>query len=204
MAFQPAPGCVAVHLRGTYFGQNIENTLYLKTLDAIVPASLPLIANGVNPWISSNWLGALPLNYMFRELYLRDLTTEDGSEYTSITHQGEPGGNATGLPGGSAFAVKFLTGRTGRSFRGRNFLPVPREQVTGNQVSPALANGIVGAYLDFLSLAGTITGTWEWVVLSRIASGVLRAVAEATPVESVSYSNLDVDSQRRRLSGRGA
>lgn len=204
MAFQPAPNIAQCELRGTMFGQNIENTLYFKNPDGVDATTLAELATIINAWMTPDYLAFMPSSFTFRELYLKDLTTESGEELTDVTHQSEPGLLGLASPGNVSFVVKFLTGLTGRSFRGRNYLPVPSNVTAGNQVSAFTAGNYVQVYLNLLAAVGAATGNWQWVILSRIADGVLRPTAIGTPVTSASYSDLDLDSQRRRLTGRGA
>jgi hypothetical protein len=42
-----------------------------------------------------------------------------------------------------------------------------------------------------------------WVVVSRFSGGVERVTGVTTPVVQAAYHDLNLDSQRRRLTGRG-
>jgi hypothetical protein len=81
-------------------------------------------------------------------------------------------------------------------------LGIRKSQVTLNVVSAdfvaiwdAFYNGLIG---------GADIDPWVWVVASRITNGAPRVTGLSQPVTSWLVVDLAVDSQRRRLNGRGS
>ena len=114
------------------------------------------------------------------------------------------GGNATvALPGGTTTAVKHATGVRGRSFRGRSYVVgLAQNDVASGLVVVARRDAIQAAFNTLrTNLAADAAGD-QLVVVSFMENGVWRAQGVATPVVS-SSAHQNVDSQRRRLIGRG-
>jgi len=106
------------------------------------------------------------------------------------------------VPGNVTWCVKFLTGLTGRSYRGRNYIMGMTEDATvGNQMDAGRAAAFVANYEALLDLVDATDFTW--VVLSRVQNNVPLANAIGAPIINVGYTDLNLDSQRRRLTGRG-
>jgi len=131
------------------------------------------------------------------------LAVENGVQAVFGVTPVAPGGQVSaGLPGNVSLAVSFRTGLSGRSFRGRNYLAGLTEgQVTGNEISSTAAAAFVDVYEGLLPTLTALSLTH--VVVSRFAGGLPRVSGVATPVVSYLTTDLVVDSQRRRLTGRG-
>jgi len=101
-------------------------------------------------------------------------------------------------PGNVTIAIKFLTGATGRSRRGRLFwMGLTEGQVAGNTVDGNLVADIVeafGAVQDAMLAIG-----WQFVVVSRVQDGVTLTNGIPYPVTSVTVTDLRVDTMRGRL-----
>jgi hypothetical protein len=76
--------------------------------------------------------------------------------------------------------------------------------VTGNTLNAGYASDFVIAYNDLLPGGVFEPDGWRWVVLSRYTAGAPRAAGVAFAVTRALFTDLTVDSQRRRLPGRGA
>jgi hypothetical protein len=205
MTFQRVPNTIQVSMRATLFGQQVENTLYVRPVSGAPSAALvKQAAEMAGTWFRTKLLDNLGSDVVYRETFARSLDTASGAEYTDTTGAGTTGGAGVGcLSGNISLAVKFLTGLAGRSFRGRNFLfGLPTSAVSGNTVFTPFATSFVGAFTDFLDDA--FAEDFVWVVVSRVADGVERAEAIATDVITAALTNLVVDSQRRRLTGSGS
>jgi hypothetical protein len=110
---------------------------------------------------------------------------------------------------GSTFVVSFRTDLRGRSFRGRNYvIGLTEDMVDGNSLEAGVSEPWRLAYAHLGTLVADID--WTWVVVSRF-SGVSgsppeptpRVAGVTTPITSVVVVDQFIDSQRRRLSGRG-
>lgn len=139
------------------------------------------------------------------EIVLTDLSTQNAPGRSLAISPAEGGTNVSAgeaLPNNVSLCVSFRTNLRGRSFRGRNYLPpLPEQLVDGNTVLPATVAAIVDAYEAFL--AGVTGVGLTWVVVSRFSNGAPRVTGLATEVTSVIVTDPTVDSQRRRLPGRG-
>lgn len=121
-------------------------------------------------------------------------TFVDAGSAGQLTHPSEPGN--------VALAVKFTTGRAGRSFRGRIFFSgLDTLVVTGNSVDAGYRDDIVDNLVSFIEAVNTAMGS-KHVVVSYCQEGVW--LTDAVVTEVLGYgADLFIDSQRRRLTGRG-
>ena len=76
--------------------------------------------------------------------------------------------------------------------------------MTENTIDSTFASNIVGAYLQLVNPSTVLPAGWIWVVVSKQASGLPRTAGVFTEVFQALVVDLIVDSQRRRLPGRGS
>lgn len=208
MVYIPAPSVAQVEVRGTLDGQPVENVLYfLVKAPPITPSSLGTLAMQVGQWWIANALAWLPVTYLFREIYAVDLSTATSASATWPA-ENNPGTRnpASGvLPNSNTLCVSFRTASRGRSARGRNYWAgLTRGDVTNNVATMTLQQGIVGVYEALLTLVQDDTIMWYWVVLSRYANKAPRPQGLTNTITNVLIVDSTIDSQRRRLPGRGA
>jgi hypothetical protein len=204
MPFVPVPDTLQVELRMTYLEQQVENTLYFQGTPDAEGGTLIDLANEVLLWWNAEVRPYLSNQLTLREIYVTDLSAVDASAYTFTPPTPLPvgGDTAAALPGNISLAVSFRTAKRGRSFRGRNFIVgLVEPAVTGNNVSNDFANGMQDAYGALLS--GSIAADWTWGVVSRYTNKLPRATGIFTPITAAIVTDTVVDSQRRRLPGRG-
>lgn len=80
-----------------------------------------------------------------------------------------------------------------------------KNDVVENEVALGAAEGIKDVYEMLTPLGGAFPPEFaQWVVVSRYLNNVPRTVGTSTLVLEASYRDRIVDSQRRRLPGRGA
>jgi hypothetical protein len=102
-----------------------------------------------------------------------------------------------------ALVLSQQTALRGRSYRGRYYqggIPLSANNNAGN-VQDAYCADLIAAFVAFILAIETATGATH-VVASRYTNGAPRATGVATPITSYS-ANIDFDSQRNRLLGRG-
>lgn len=203
MPFIPVPNTLQCNVRGTYLGEQVENTLYFRSATAITPDGPPLMAAGVAAWFQAALLPLLSNGYTFREVYCVDLTTA-----SSPTGTAAPVGTAVGgtsgdpLPGNVALCVSFRTIGRGRSFRGRNYVcGLVEPNVSGNTISQTWADNVAAAYEQLLIPDEFVN--LPWVVVSRYTNNQPRAAGITSNIINALVVDNTVDSQRRRLPGRG-
>lgn len=204
MTFIPAPNVVSVEIRCTRDNQKVENRLHINVLTAPTPAILASVAAAVKARFVSTWLPLLPTDVILRELYLADQTTQFGPTHTQPGLAGEVGTRAgPPLPNNITLCYSLRTAERGRSRRGRLYwMGFQEGDVTLNNVDATHAENIrvaIGSMRGDIATAG-----WAWVITSYQENKVARVTAASTIVTSVALVDTVVDSQRRRLPGRGA
>lgn len=204
MPFVPAPNTVQVNVVYSWQGQEVENVLYytLPTLPTF--EDMQLLGENINSYLRSTLIPILTTVTQLIRVVVTLLDAADSLIYISTTSLPQAGGDANeSMPNNVAFCISAYTSRRGRSFRGRNYIPgLGTDLVTGNNVNGSTAAGLVDIW-EGLGAVGADDG-WVRTIVSRISGGVARTTAEVTPVTSVVANDTVVDSQRRRLPGRGA
>lgn len=203
MAFVPATNVLQVEMRGTYFGQEIENTLYFECSSAIAEADVEALFDFLEDDFIPAYLLDLSVSLAIDELYGTDLTSASSPTYSRTFSPALTGGEsgAAGMPGNVNAAISFRTANRGRSARGRNYVPGATENnVSGNVLNLTLINDLVAAY-ELLLGGGDIPVAWVWSVLSRFLNGAPRSSGLAQPILDVLSTDPTVDSQRGRLRG---
>lgn len=210
MPFVPVANTVEVEIRMELDNQQVENTLYFSSGSPPEPGSMTTLGNDVLDWWVDNIKPLCTNALTLREIVVTDLTTNIGPQVT-VPAVPFTTGSLIGdyLPANVSLAISFRTNNRGRSFRGRNYVVGLNEsQVTGNEVQPVP----VGAYQDAygLLLNAPFQPTWQWSVVSRYSgvnpttgAPIPRTEGVSTPITAVTVVDPVVDSQRRRLPGRG-
>jgi len=204
MAFVPAPNIVAVELRCTLDGQNVENTWHVNVFHEPTVADLVALANNIATVVIGSWLTNLSDQLTFREIHLRSLHTANGVEHTAAFPANTTGSLVSPvMPSNVTLCVSLRSQSSGRSARGRLYwMTLTELDVVGNTVASGRVGTIVGAVQDMIDQMVTIG--YAWVIVSYITNNAPRVggpvyfiVTTALVVDSI------VDSQRRRLPGRG-
>lgn len=204
MAFVPVADTVLVEMRMGLFAQQIESTLYFRKVGGFSTPQMIGLANDLLIWWATQYNIPLSVDLTLREIVVTDLSTAIGPSVTVAAPFPLPNGVSpvAGLPGNVALCVSFRTLNRGRSFRGRNFVPgMPESAVIGNTVDPTVVAAVQNAYNGIPG--AIVTSPWDWVVVSRFTAGAPRVAGIATDVLTAVVVDPFVDSQRRRLTGRG-
>jgi len=200
------PGVAKIAVNQTLYGQQVENILYVKRTDGL-PWPINQLGD-VAAAVEEAWIGniidvqAVPMNYV--SVTVTDISMAGGAQAIKYPTDGPIDGDQTGdsLPGGSAFVVKFLTGRVGRSFRGRNYIAgIPESLCALGAVGATFIEGVLNFYETFM--VNMTSFGYQWVVVSRQLNGATLTPPASIPVTSVGYSTNAVRSQRRRNVGIG-
>lgn len=203
MPFVPFANTAEVEVRYSLDDQQVENTLYFRNSTAFDITSLDSLAAVVGNWAVTSLLPLQNNVTSLREVVARDLSIEESFEVTFAAASGSDGGAGAPAPNNVSLCISFRSGITGRSQRGRNYLVgVPTNALAATNVfdSDYIAS-IVGAYNDLLSAA--LDAGFHWVIASRFHNGAPRLVGQTVDVLTVIVVDSIVDSQRRRLPGRG-
>lgn len=206
MVFIPVPHTCMVEIRYLSWAQRCENCLSFYKAGGFEGDDLEVITTHIANWW---WNGLRTMqrnNVILREVYATDLTTKDGPTYTNSLWSGTTGSRTTGqtIPNNVSYVISFRTAGRGRSYRGRNFmLGLFTDYVNQNQVTATYRNTIIGYYQQLLPGGSRDPTPFRWVVASRYHDNQPRDPGIAIPIIAVVVANDDIDSMRKRLTGRG-
>ena len=203
MAFIPIPDSVKVSIEFVWAGQAVVLTAHFRKAGFNV-ADMGALADVVQGW----WVGSARANMSntiaISKVGVQDLREAD-APYVELPIETDQAGSVAqaSVPNNVALCVSLSGGYSGRSRRGRSYFPaIPVSGLAdSNNVTSSVRNNIVGviAYLGTLALAEG----WQHVVASRFTGGAPRTVGITTPITSY-FAGTILDSQRRRLAGRGS
>jgi len=205
MAFIPLPtGAKAV------IHQALDNQICLNDLWFALPSGAPTLSEVqalavlVDAWFSGAILPYLNegLAYGFTTVQAWDVV--NGFTADVNTSAGIGGITGEAAPNNVSPCVSFRTGMAGRSFRGRNYIAgVSNSDILGNTIDTGWATTIVNGYNFLLPGGVNDPAPFVWSVASFFTANLPRLTGIATPITSVIFTDSIVDSQRRRLPGRG-
>lgn len=208
MPFVPVPDTAQVELIYDTPAGSAENTLWFHYEGAgdITEFALSTLAGQIAEWFVTE-----VLNLVCDEITLREVVATDMS--SEIAESGSSPVDAVGTradavqPQNVTMAVSFRTPNRGRSFRGRNYvIGLGEGQVTNDIVGATFVTAWVDGYATIPDYIPVVLGVpqWNWVIASRRSEGAPRTTGIFTSVTAVQVTDDFVDSQRRRLSGRGS
>jgi hypothetical protein len=202
--FIPVPNTVRCDAVFRLFGQKVENVFDVEVPAGVVPGTVADVAGLIGAWVIGTYLPLMSSDVHFLFVEAKDLTTHDGATATYVPTGAPVGGSAgASMPGATSLAISLRTSLGGRSFRGRKYtFGLNRSQVVDNAVLPGYAADFVAAFNSLISVL--VAADKLLVVVSRVADHIDRIVGVTTPVTTAVAADLNVDSQRRRLNGRGS
>jgi hypothetical protein len=166
--------------------------------------NLEAVANAVYTWWAASLKQHVASAFRLEKITARDLANVPGEVFDRVVN--EPGGNGQPRsPGNVTTAFTLRTALGGRSGRGRIFhIGLTSGYYTGDVLNASELTQLLTAYnaLKVLSGGGT-SGEYHLAVVSRFGAGVQRPQGLTNDVTAVTNDGF-LDSQRRRLRGRGA
>lgn len=204
MVYIPAINTCQAELFYTWDGQNVETVLHFEPDVPLTPALMTELGAFLVSWWDVQIQPDTPTNLTFRAIKFTDLTSQIGPTLTYAAGLPLVGIDASAsLPNNCALVITKRTILRGRSYRGRIYHPGLMEgDVVGNTVTPAWVVSMVARY-EMIRTPVTAGAQWHMVVVSRHFNGNPRLTASVNWVTSFD-SDGSIDSQRRRLPGRGA
>jgi hypothetical protein len=189
------PTAYQVEARGTLFGQLIENVWHVIGPDPFDPTLAADIAATFQTGYA-NIYASLSQDIDLREIFVHNLNGPSSGEVTlAITPPATGGIVEDGEPGNVAICISLRTALAGRSSRGRKYFSgLTVGDVTGNTVNSVTVGNVLVAVSDLI--AALLTNGTPLAIFSPTHL-LLTQVSTATAVD------FNVDSQRRRLTGRG-
>lgn len=206
MALVTIPGTMKCSFFYTLGGEQAMNRIYVR-----IGASLPsqgdcqTVANALDTWWEGNVQALISDQMAIREIEVVSIAEENGPQATFSAGFPLAGDSADPLlPNNVAWCISLRSGLTGRSARGRWYwCGLTENQVTGNLVLTTPADSIVAAMQNLIDTiqslsANVVIASFFSAGVPRVGGPVTFVVTEALAVDQV------VDSQRRRLPGRGS
>lgn len=195
MTFVPAPGIIQLNAIFQQAGQSTENTFHYHTGATIDRALLQAMATTYLMWFTAN-AGLFSNAVALTLIYLRDLTTQESQTFDFVPHTTADGTRTSPmLPNNVTLAIKRETGLAGRSRRGRIYWPGITEdmQSSSNEILTGTAATLAVQLNTLLSSQLSDNSVTEVIYHRKVGTG--------TPVVGYTITDLNLDSQRRRLPG---
>jgi hypothetical protein len=209
MAHIEIPDCgrVAVTFHHAVEDVHAEMTFAVRDTSGAVFTSPATFATKVWNAAVTHLIPQLPPQVVLDGIVWEDVRTlpYGGADFPQTATPGTSGSGAVKIPTDSAIAVKRLTASLGRSYRGRLYWPLwdGSYLVTADTTGATYMNQVVLALTAFQAEVEGDTLPCEMVLISTETLGAPRPAGVATPIVGWAYTDLRVDSQRRRLLGRG-
>lgn len=161
------------------------------------------LGSSMDTWVHSHLLPLMSGQVSYTGIQVTDLSDVSGGQFESFCTTGCTGGESGNvLPSNVTLAIKKITNLRGRSFRGRNyFYGLAEDQVSGDTVNSSVVTAIADAYGLLVGPDAMLTGA-TWAVVSYCNGKTWRTSAVVSSIIGVSVDDT-IDSQRRRLKGRG-
>lgn len=203
MPFSPAAGTVRATLEFVWRGQIVAITISVRKPTGFDATDYDTLSAELLDWYQDAYKAYVSTQCALQKINILDLSSAIAPSIEYPISPNIPGGNIGGATALNATLVtSFKTDQRGRSYRGRNYfvgLPAP-SMVDSGSVSSGVAAGITLVYAALAVRLASIS--MEHVVVSRQQNGVIMPVAVVTPVTEY-FTETNIDSQRRRLVGRG-
>lgn len=202
MPFQAVEEAAQVLINYRQAGQELQSQLYFRTGGSDNATFLTALSQMVADWLTNSWAPVASNAAEVVSLLTTNVSIEGGTQITFT-----PIGGITGdivspaLPTGTTITASWRTGRSGRSFRGRTYhVGLTEQQVVANAVDSGSRTALQSAYGQLIIDANA--NNTPLVVASRFSNNAPRTVGIVTDVLTVLVDEF-IDSQRRRLTGRG-
>ena len=204
MAFIPVPNGVEVVLKGTKDGQEVINVFGVDNGSPADSGDLQDINDAFTTWWEDEYRTITHESFHLDSINCIALDTASSPNYERTSFDNPTGGvSGDALANNVTLAVKHLTLSRGRSFRGRTYLVALPDNFMfdADHVSAGSLTTIIEVLTALVTLLLAIDKFL--VVISRFADLAPRMAGIMTEITAMAADNI-VDSQRRRLPGRGA
>lgn len=206
MPFQPVPNGAQVVLKYQQVGQIMENIFWVRSDVPFEAADLETLASTFQTWWSDTYKSLQHPTVSLIEITATAEDTDTGPQFIlPITgpNVGTASGNAEPL--NATISIQHITALRGRSFRGRTYhVGLTSDQLLdAGHVLAATAASLRAAYDTLVTDIHTVSATWELSVLTRFTNHLPRPAGILTPIVANGLADTALDSQRRRLPGRG-
>lgn len=203
MAFIPTPNAISLSFEFLLGGQVVVVTLSVMSQNPVTEARLGQAAQAGADWVVAELLPFLSSNLTFTGVRAYSQDSDSAPVFVLPVSPTIPGGqNFTTLPNNVAGVISLRTANRGRSGRGRMYIPgIPDTmQASPTTLTNVFVAGMVDAAIkldDYFNPLGFQPG-----VISKRHNKQDRVTGLFQPFTSAVVDNR-IDSQRRRLEGRG-
>jgi len=200
MAFQPVPKGAVASIQYTCNGNPMANVLnFEKTGASYNQSDIDNLALAVAAWALGEYFPLLNVATTGLQVVVRGLAAINDYAATEDLTSGAGTGSGNPVSNQVAYVVKFLSGLTGRSARGRFYtggFGVSALDTNERFVTTTFRDFIVGAMEELPDAVGA--AGWTHCILSRYTGGVKRASGVLFPVTNYTVTDLKTDTVRRR------
>jgi hypothetical protein len=200
MPFVPVLDCAEVAIHYELASKAIANILHFKYTTEPSEANLLTLATLVDTWVGAHWLPALSGACEYVGTEAKSLLSAT-APYATMAAEAGTGGKVAEAPlaNQNTFAIKFTTGVTGRSNRGRLYVPGLTEGDKDGTNHIELAR--VTVWVDALGLlqGDALAEGFTLSVLSRVTDAVVNNPGILVPITGIGFTDLRIDTLRRRL-----
>src|SRR5690349_10044802 len=181
-----------------------ENVLNFKFPGIPSEADLSQLATDLEDWVNTLYKDCYNAGTALQNIVVTDLDSETGPQVTHIIDPPIVGTlSGDGLPDNVTLAVKHVTARRGRSYRGRTYIPgLASSALADSDTITTTYQTLVGNVFEGLTASPFTDHGETFVIVSRCQDKAWLTTAVVTPVTG-SAVDPDIDSMRRRLKGRG-
>ena len=186
-------------------GQLAQNDLWFVGPDAEPDfSSVNALANWVATFVQTIYLPLVCDVVTLTKVVARSMTSATGAIATVFDGATQGSVATEQAPNNVAPCISFGSGLGGRSTHGRNYIVgTPNAAIDVNTLSPTFIGAFTDAYSQLLPGGTVDPAPFIWSIVSYSENGVVRGTPFSWPVRSVGFTDNVVDSQRRRLPGRG-
>lgn len=199
----PVPNTLQANIRFTCAGQRCENVINFDYTGPGFNDACIAVVDAINTVLWPPLRGALSTGLSMVEIYMVDLASESGETRTGTPATPSNGSRSSNpAPLSVTLCVSYRTAQRGRSYRGRSYVVgLAADAINNQNIDEAIAGGVLASFIALRNAAAA--ADVPMVVVSRRHNNLPRVTGIATPITSVVLNDTVVDSQRRRLPGRG-
>jgi hypothetical protein len=185
-------------------GGECENVLHFEFATAPTETELNQLGHDLVQWYRDAVRAQQSNEVFLNQIIITDLTTETGPQVVYTTDLPQQGDAAFSvMPSNVTVAISMRTGFRGRSNRGRSYwIGMVDENVTGDLITTGFADALQAAW-EALLTGDFLTHNEALVIVSYCSGGAWRLTGHTSAVKTIVVDRT-LDSQRRRLLGRGA
>lgn len=201
-----APKTAEITIEGYLNGEVAINKVYVECTGGVDATKLEELAGITATWMADDFLPGTGISYISNRIIAKDISVADGAVFINVDNQGDPGELANPVPNNVTFAIHRNTGFSGKKAKSRVYWAglVQAHLASPTEIVEATANALVNVWDTLRTALEAGTGdTYTYGYVSRFLNGVERSPWLFVPVVGHSYTDLHLDSARRRLAGRG-